>query len=50
MRLTALVTHPCVHHTTISFEKGAKEITGHIVPDQAQFGPEYFLAFMPPDF
>jgi hypothetical protein len=30
----------------ISFEKGAKEITGHVKPDQAQFGAEYsFLAF-----
>jgi hypothetical protein len=31
----------------ISFEKGAKEITGHIVPNQAQFGAEYFLAYAP---
>ncbi len=28
----------------ISFEKGAKEITSHVAPDQAQFGTEYFLA------
>jgi hypothetical protein len=34
----------------ISFKKGAKEITGHVAPDQSQFGPEYFLAFMLPDF
>jgi hypothetical protein len=34
----------------ISFEKGAKEITGHIAPDQARFGPEYFLAFTLPNF
>jgi hypothetical protein len=29
----------------ISFKKGAMEITGHVVPDQAQFGMEYFLAY-----
>jgi hypothetical protein len=34
----------------ISFAKGAKEITGHIAPDPAQFGAEYFLAFSLPDF
>jgi hypothetical protein len=34
----------------ISFEKGAKEITGHIMPDQVQFGPEYFLTFTLPNF
>ncbi len=28
----------------VSFEKVTKEITGHIAPDQAQFGAEYFLA------
>ncbi len=33
----------------ISFEKGAKEITGHVVPDQAQFSAEYFLAYTLPD-
>jgi hypothetical protein len=33
----------------ISFEKGAKEITGYIAPDQAQFCAEYFLAFTLPD-
>jgi hypothetical protein len=27
-----------------SFEKGAREITGHVAPDQAQFGAENFLA------
>ncbi len=30
----------------ISFKKGAKEITGHVAPNQAQFGAEYFLAYM----
>ena len=34
----------------IFFEKGAKEITGHVAPDQAQFGTEYFLACMLLDF
>ncbi len=34
----------------ISFKKGAKQITGHVAPDQARFGPEYFLAFMFPNF
>ncbi len=34
----------------ISFEKGAKEITGHVPPDQAWFGTEYFLAYTLPDF
>jgi hypothetical protein len=34
----------------ISFEKGAKEITGHVPPSQAQFGAEYFLTYMLPDF
>jgi hypothetical protein len=34
----------------ISFEKGAKEITGHVAPDQAQFGAEYFLAHTLPNF
>ncbi len=34
----------------IFLEKGAKEITGHVAPDQAQFGAEYFLAFALPDF
>ncbi len=35
---------------TVSFEKGAKEITGHVAPDQAQFDAEYFLAYTLPDF
>jgi hypothetical protein len=34
----------------ISFEKGTKEITGCIAPDQARFGPEYSLVFTLPDF
>jgi hypothetical protein len=34
----------------ITSKKGTKDITGHIAPDQAQFGPEYFLAFTFPDF
>jgi hypothetical protein len=34
----------------ISFEKEAKEITGHVVPYQAQFGTEYFLVYMLPNF
>jgi len=34
----------------ISFEKGTKEITGHVAPNQAQFGTEHFLAYMLPDF
>jgi hypothetical protein len=34
----------------ISFKKGIKEITGYIVPDQAQYGAEYFLAYMLLDF
>jgi hypothetical protein len=29
----------------VSFEKGTKEITGHVAPNQAQFGAEYFLAY-----
>jgi hypothetical protein len=33
----------------ISFEKGAKEITSHVAPDQAQFGTEYFLAYTLPN-
>jgi hypothetical protein len=32
----------------ISFEKGPKEITGHVAPDQ--FGAEYFLAYTLPNF
>jgi hypothetical protein len=34
----------------ISFEKGSKDITGDVAPDQAQFGFKYFLVFMLPDF
>ncbi len=34
----------------VFFEKGTKEIIGHVAPDQAQFGTEYFLAYMLPDF
>jgi hypothetical protein len=34
----------------IYIEKDSKDITGHIVPNQACFGPEYFHAFMLPDF
>ncbi len=30
----------------ISFEKGPKDITGHVMPNQAQFEPKYFLPFM----
>ncbi len=37
-------------HIKISFEKGAKEITGHVASDQAQFGAEYLLAYTLPDF
>ncbi len=33
----------------VSFEKGAKD-TGHVAPDQARFGTEYFLAYMLPNF
>jgi hypothetical protein len=34
----------------ISFKKRMKEITGHIVPNQAWFGAEYFHACMLPNF
>jgi hypothetical protein len=34
----------------ISFEKGSKDITGHVVPNQAWSGPKYILAFTLPDF
>ncbi len=34
----------------VSFEKGIKEITGHVAPDQAQFSTEYFLAYRLPNF
>jgi hypothetical protein len=38
------------NHIKISFKKGAKEITGHIAPNQAWFGTEYFMAYMLLDF
>jgi hypothetical protein len=34
----------------ISFKKGAKERTGHVVPNQAWFGAEYFLTYKLPNF
>jgi hypothetical protein len=34
----------------VSFKNGTKEITGHPAPDQARFGPEYFLTFTLPSF
>jgi hypothetical protein len=34
----------------ISFEKYSKEITGHVAPNQVQFGTEHFLAFTLPGF
>ncbi len=34
----------------VSFKKGAKEITGHVMPNQAQFGAEYFLMYTLPNF
>jgi hypothetical protein len=34
----------------VSFEKGTKEITCHVAPNQAQFGAEYFLAYRLPNF
>jgi hypothetical protein len=34
----------------ISFEKGSKDITGHVMPDHAHVGPKYFLVFTLPDF
>ncbi len=33
-----------------SKDSTSKEITGHVVPDQARFGTEYFLAYMLPNF
>ena len=33
-----------------AFKKGSNDITGHVAPDQAWFGPKYFLAFTLPDF
>ncbi len=34
----------------VSFKKGTKEITGHVMPNQARFDAEYFLAYTLPDF
>ncbi len=34
----------------IFFEKNSKEITGHVAPDQAWFGMEYFLEYTLPNF
>ncbi len=34
----------------VSFKKVTKEITGHVAPNQAQFGAEYFLVYTLPDF
>jgi hypothetical protein len=34
----------------VSFKKGSKEITGHVAPNQAQFGAEYFLVYRLPNF
>jgi hypothetical protein len=34
----------------VSFETGTKEITGHVAPNQAQFGAECFLAYTLPNF
>jgi hypothetical protein len=34
----------------VSFEKRTKEITGHVMPNQAQFGAEYFLVYTLPNF
>jgi hypothetical protein len=34
----------------ITFEKGTQDITGHVAPDQAWFGPKYFLSFLLLDF
>ncbi len=33
-----------------SKDSTSKEITGHVVPDQAQFGTDYFLAYTLPNF
>ncbi len=33
-----------------SKDSNSKEITGHVVPDQAQFGAEYFLGYTLPNF
>lgn len=34
----------------ISFTVNRKDYTGQVAPDQASFGPEYFLAYTLPDF
>ncbi len=34
----------------VFFEKGTKEITGHVTPNQARFGTEYFLVYTLPHF
>jgi hypothetical protein len=34
----------------VSFEKGTKDITSHVAPNQSQFGAEYFLAYTLPNF
>jgi hypothetical protein len=34
----------------VSFKKGTKEISGHVTPNQARFGAEYFIAYTLPDF
>jgi hypothetical protein len=34
----------------IIFKRAQKDHTRHVVPDQAQFRPKYFLPFTPPDF
>jgi hypothetical protein len=34
----------------VSFEKGTKEITSHVAPNQAQFGTEYVLVHRLPNF
>ena len=34
----------------VSFTVNRKDCTGVVVPDQARFGPEYYLAFTLPDF
>ena len=36
--------------TKVSFKKGTKELTGHVAPNQARFGAEYFSAYTLLDF
>ena len=38
------------NHIKISFTANGNELTGNVTPDQACFGPEFFLAQMLPDF